>query len=485
MGTGLWDPGAGTYLKPGPAATATQPGGASENGEAIFNLAFRTHERVPVIYQPGIANTVAEGGVLVKEDGSWWRERDQADALANGDVSQFNAEINFGKLLRRVTDNSRVPSTGNIDRIYATHFNLGQGIDYNKTCIPSGTADCTGRFLGRLQPYALYVPSKPVPADGFGLVISMHGLSANYNEFLGSHEAEQLADRGGGSIFASPESRGPDGSYQSYAEADVFDMWNDIARHYRLDPAITDVTGYSMGGGGTYSLASEYPDLWARAFPIVGPPSSSGSFANFRNIPVMAWYGQNDELVGPEMSEEAFLNADQAGIRYDHWIFTPAGHITEGNNDEYAPAAAFLGEARVDRDPTHVTYYYDPGTNDPVLGPANHAYWLSGITLRDPTTAGKLDVRSLARGYGDPPVEPLQIGYHVLYGGSHGPIPYQERTIGWGPAPAEPKADELIIDATNISAVTIDPVRADVSCSAKLSITSDGPTHVTLAGCAG
>ena len=120
----------------------------------------------------------------------------------------------------------------------------------------------------------------------------------------------------------------------------------------------------------------------------------------------MAWYGQNDELVGPEMSEEAFLNADQAGIRYDHWVFTPAGHITEGNNDEYAPAAAFLGEASVDRDPTHVTYYYDPSTNDPVLGPANHAYWLSGITLRDPTTAGKLDVRSLARGYGDPPSSP-------------------------------------------------------------------------------
>jgi hypothetical protein len=483
MGTGLWDASAGTYLKPTAAASATQPGGASSNDEAIFNLAFRTQERVPAIYQPGIANTIAEGGVLVKEDGSWWRERDQADALANGDVSQFSAEINFGALQRRVSNESAVPKTGNLDRIFATHFNLGQGVDYNKTCIPNGTANCTGRFLGQLQPYALYVPAKPLPSKGFGLVISMHGLSANYNEFLGSHEAEQLADRGSGSIFASPESRGPDGSYQSYAQADVFDMWNDIARHYHLNPAVTDVTGYSMGGGGTYSLGSEWPDLWARAFPIVGPPSSAGSFANFRNIPVMAWYGQNDELVGPEMSEEAFVNADQAGIRYDHWVFTPAGHITEGNNDQYSPAAAFLGEATVDRNPAHITYYYDPGTNDPLLGPADHAYWLSGITLRNSSSAGKLDVRSLAGGYGDPPVEPLQVGYHVLYGGSHGPIPYQERTIGWGPAPAQPKANELVINATNISAVTIAAPRAGVSCSAKLAITSDGPLHVTFTGC--
>jgi hypothetical protein len=481
MGTGLWDKGAGTYAKPGQVASATQPGGASSDGEAIFNLAFRTSERVPVIYTC-CANTIAEGSVQVKEDGSWWRERYQADALANGDVSEFNAEIDFGELLRGVTDNSGIPKTGNIDRIYATHFNLGQGIDYNVMCL-TAAANCTGRYLGQLQPYALYVPDKPVPANGFGLVISMHGLSANYNEFLGSHEAEQMADRGSGSIFASPEGRGPDGDWQSYAQADVFDMWNDIANHYHLNPDITDVTGYSMGGSGTYTLGSEWPDLWARAFPIVGPPGSAGSYANFRNIPMMAWYGQNDELVGPEMSEQSFQNALNAGIRYDHWLFTPAGHVTEGNNDEYSPAAAFFGEATVDRNPTHVTYYYDPSTNDPVLGPHDHAYWLFGITLRDPSSAGKIDVRSLASGRGDPPTEPVQIGYHLLYGGSHGPIPYQERTLAWGAAPAQAKADELVINATNISAVTIVPSRAGVTCAAKLAVTSDGPLHVTLAGC--
>ena len=485
MGTGLWDRSAGTYLVPGAAASATQPGGASENHEAIFNLAFRTHEPVPKIYSPGTANTIVEGGVLVKEDGSWWRERDQADALANGDVSQFAAEVHFGKLLRHVTDDSGVPQTGDIDRIMVTHFNLGQGVNYNDTCLPNLAmqAVCTGRLLGQLQPYAIYVPDQPRPAKGYGLVVSMHGLSANYNEFLGSHEAQQLADRGQGSIFASPEGRGPDSDWANYGEADVFDMWADIARHYRLNPAVTDVTGYSMGGGGTYQLASEWPDLWARAFPIVGPPTSSASFANFRNIPIMAWYGQNDELVGPEMSEEAFLNAEQAGIRYDHWLFTPAGHITEGNNDEFAPAASFFGEATVDRNPAHVTYYYAPSTNDPVLNPANHAYWLSGITLRTASSAGKIDVRSLGSAFGDPAVQGPAIGYHILYGGSHGPLPYQERTFSWGPAPRQPRADELVITATNISAVTIDAARAGVSCNAKLDVTSDGPLDVKMTDC--
>src|SRR4029078_7504541 len=101
-----------------------------------------------------------------------------------------------------------VPKTGDVDRIFASRFVFGQGADYNAKCLTSTGSECSGRYVGQLQPYALYVPKKPRPRKGFGLVVSMHGLSANYNEFLGSHEAEELGNRGAGSIFASPESRG-------------------------------------------------------------------------------------------------------------------------------------------------------------------------------------------------------------------------------------------------------------------------------------
>src|SRR3954452_17026967 len=417
-GTGLWDAAAGSYLKPGPTATATQPGGAATGGAALFNMAFRTKEPVPKIYSPGIANTIVEGGALVKEHGSWWRERRQGDVLASGDVSSFGAEVDFAKLAAAADDESAVPRTGHIDRIFASHNDFGQGVDYNVKCLTTTSGDCTGRYLGQLQPYALYVPAKPLPPKGFGLVISMHGLSANYNEFLGSHEAEQMGDRGTGSILASPESRGPDGGYKSYAEADVFEMWAGVGRNYKLNPRLADGTGYSMGGEGTYELASRWPDLWARAFPIVGPPTSAASFTSMRNIPVMAWYGQTDELVGPELSENAFLDAQQAGIRYDHWVFTPAGHITEGNNDEYGPAAAFLGDNVVDRDPAHVTYVLDPSLDTATESRANHAYWLSGLSNPSTGSTGKVDVVPHASGAGDPPVLPVALSAGTLNGGS-------------------------------------------------------------------
>ncbi|HEY3021437.1 MAG TPA: hypothetical protein VGJ32_14665 [Solirubrobacteraceae bacterium] len=482
-GVGLWDPEAGAYLKPGATATAMTPGGAGASGEALFNMAFRLNEPIPDIDNPPVANTIVEGHVGVVSDGSWWRERRQGDVLASGDVSEFNAQVDFAKLAERVDDESAVPQSGHLDRIFASRFVFGQGADFNQKCLTSTEPECSGRYVGQLQPYALYVPKKSAPAKGFGLVISMHGLSANYNEFLGSREAEEMGERGAGSIFASPEGRGPDGSYESYAEADVFEMWADVARHYRLNPDVTDITGYSMGGGGTYRLASRWPDLWARAFPIVGPPTSAASFTALRNVPVLAWYAQTDELVGPELSEEAFNNARQAGIRYDHWVFAPAGHITLGNNDEYGPAAAFFGDHAVDRNPAHVTYVVDPSQDPKSLSPTDHVYWLSGLTVRAAGSAGTIDVRSHATGAADAASEQVKLSGGTLNGGSHGSLPYTRRTLDWAAAAHEATANRLDLTAKNIGAVTIDAPRAGVGCDAQVAVTTDGPLKVTLGGC--
>src|SRR5258708_37669040 len=95
----------------------------------------------------------------------------------------------------------------------------------------------------------------------------MRGLSANFNEFLGSHNAAEFGDRRLGSIFASPEARGADGFYHGRPEADVFEMAADVPRNYRLNPTLTDVTGSSMGADATYELATRCPDPCPGALP--------------------------------------------------------------------------------------------------------------------------------------------------------------------------------------------------------------------------
>ena len=65
----------------------------------------------------------------------------------------------------------------------------------------------------------------------------------------------------------TPAGRGPDGWYYDLAGADTFEVWADVARHYPLDPDVTSIAGYSMGGYGTYKFATSFPDLFARGQP--------------------------------------------------------------------------------------------------------------------------------------------------------------------------------------------------------------------------
>ncbi|HWA65952.1 MAG TPA: hypothetical protein VG899_06230 [Mycobacteriales bacterium] len=488
VGVGLWDAAHDAYLKPalGPA-TATTPGGAGPTAAAIVNVGPRYHEPWPDIHAPTetIADTAAGGFV----QGAMWREHEQASELALGTVTPFHAEVSFAKLHHDVTDNSGVPTSGSMDRILASHYAFGQGLNPGGVCselvggVDLGAA-CKGRFVGNLQPYNVYVPPRPAPATGYGLTLLLHSLSANYNQFATSANQSQLADRGAGSIVITPNGRGPDGGYAGIAEADTFEVWNAVAHLYHLDPSWVDVSGYSMGGFGTYRLAERWPDLFARAFSVVGEASPASGLPSLRNVPVLAWNATADELVPIDETLQNTAQMTKDGLRYVEDVFTVSDHLTLATNDQYGPGAQWLGTHRVDRNPAHVTYVVDP-SGDSALGKvvADHAYWLSGLKVSKPGAIGTIDVRSEGFAGGDPTPSGERYGAGVLTGGTKVAIPYVQFSQTWGAAPKTARRDVLDVAATNIARVVIDVRRAHVDCNAKVHLTSDGPVHVTLAPC--
>jgi hypothetical protein len=493
IGVGLWNPSAGSYLAPtiGSATADTPGGGGAPSRAAIVNVGPRFDEPYPDPSQPPNL-TLADSAVGAAVAARWWRERGQADALRLGDLSHFFADVDFAKLATGTDDDAGVPKTGPINRILASHHQFGQGLDPSKVCFDIGSdfsagAKCVGRLVGQLQPYALYVPDKRQPRNGWGMTLLLHSLSANYNQYSASRNQSELGDRGAGSLVLTPGGRGPDGFYAGIAEADTFEAWADVTRHYKLDPDWSAVSGYSMGGFGTYRLLARWPDLFARGMSTVGiPGTADDQLPSLRNTPIMAWNVAGDELVRLDQSEAAEQHLAATGLRFIEDLFPAADHLTLATNDEYGPAAAFLGEHRVDRDPPHVTYVVDPIEDSAQAGAeADHAYWVSGLAVRDAKTAptGTVDVRSEGFGVGEPPVLGVEQGGGTLNGGNHGPMPYVERDQGWGAAPSAPVRNALHIDAKNISKVTIDPRRAHVSCGADLDVTTDGSLTVTLAGC--
>jgi hypothetical protein len=497
---GLWDKANHRYLLPQQTADATHPGGAGvlQHPTAFFDVAFRHHEPMPNPAQ--IAQTESASP-------AWWRDSEQGTALARNDLSPFYDEVDFGKLQARVNDDmpgrpQGVPQIGPMDRILASHFADGQGADFTHTC---GTTSCHGELRGNLQPYAIYVPRKPAPPAGYGLTLLLHSLDSNYNQFLSSNNQSQFGDRGAGSIVITPEGRGFDGWYYDWAGADTFEVWADVARHYRLDPARAAITGYSMGGYATWKFATQYPDLFAAAQPTVGPtvlgteyagltPPAAGEstntihqLASLRNIPFLIWIASSDEIVPTAGTISNARQMDSLGYRYEYDAFAPAEHLTLAINDQFAPAATFLGDATVNLDPSHVTYAYNPTMDFPADGTtAGHAYWLSSIQLRnsigDPPI-GTIDVRSHGFGVGDPVASATTPTAGALPPGNLGVLSYAGTRRTWGPGPVEQVDDQLDISATNVKAVTVDPRRARVDCAARLNVSSDGPIAVTLAGC--
>ncbi|MES3021541.1 MAG: alpha/beta hydrolase-fold protein [Pseudomonadota bacterium] len=493
-GAGLWDAANGRYLLPAALSSSTRPGGAGLllSPSAFFNVAFRFDEPVPGLLGAALG------------DGNW-RDHAQARALAAGDISKFHANVDFGKLADKVDDElagepQGVPAAGPINRIFASQVETRQGVDFSVVC--GGTDVCKGEYLGQLQTYNLYLPAKAAPAGGYGLTLLLHSLAGNHNQYFGTRNQSQLGERGQGHLVATPLARGPDGWYVEDAEADVFEMWADVARNYRLNPAMSSVSGYSMGGYGTFMFATRYPDLFANAHASAAGPSKtqwlppspppSGDATNtynmvsgLRHVPILIWSQSLDEGLSPIAVNKTVDRLAELNYRHRLDTFPVAEHLTLYMHDSYAESANFLGDAVVERNPAHVSFVSNPVMNFPSRGlVADHAYWLSDINVRDMTVRPRGEVEAVSRAFGEsaPVASGTQYGAGAIFG-SLGLQAYVSKYLSWTSPTAAPASDTLEITARNVGSMSVNMARARLSCNALLQVDTDGPLTLKLEGC--
>jgi hypothetical protein len=442
---------------------------------AIMNLAFRDDEPVLTTNTPPDVR--------------------QSIALADDAPTRYARDIDFAALDAR-RDSTTVPATGRQIRLFPSRLGLPEGRDLSE--FP--------QYRGQLQQYSLYVPTTYDAAQPAGLTLSLHSLGQQYWQYQGGKIFEQQGEQRG-NLVLSPMGRGPDGWYQREAEYDVFEAWNDVARHFSLDPDRAYTSGYSMGGYGSYRLGGLYPDLFAAAFTVVGPPGdgiwvppapptggaetlSNLWLENVRHVPYMNLAAVEDELVpivgpraqnlgAPELGIRGF---EQLGYRYRFLTFPAAEHFTLAVLGYDFPAARdFLGDRAAVRDPAHVSFAYVPASDAPDLGLVHdHAYWVSGVRLTDAeglTAKGVVDARSRAFGVADPATTRTQ-GAGVMQ------LPYSEVGLDW--VEPEPAAVENALELTlaNVSAATLDVRRARLDPRAPLTVesTADGASSLLLAG---
>ncbi len=479
-----------------------------------YNVAFRSVRQEPPVvtdsttsalvaaFQAGAGSlppfdTVGVDGLARFVTGNFWSEDAQADALLTGDVSAFSRVVDWGALRRHRS--TREPLVrGSSNRWYVSRLRLGQGVVSN----PGVSAgDGQPNVLGRIQPYAVYVPrtyrrSRPAP-----LTWTLHSLDVNHNQYaaLDPRLLQQLCERRG-SICASTLGHGPDGWYYDEAEVDYWSVWRQVADAYTLDPERTVITGYSMGGWATYHLGLAHPDLYAAAVTLAGPPvcgvsvdgdqisnpafggpcTTDGSteqlVRNARWLPYRIGQGVADQLVPFPSVDVQVGRFDDLGLRHLFVRYPGEDHLAWATQDRFDSVVDGLGRPRVVRRPRTVDFTWRAHLTRPGLGiGATTAYWLSGLRAGSSRPGSLARVRAVSHALPGRRVAVRRSGPDPVAA----PLPALRQELTWRLGTALPTTDRIDLRLENVAAVTVDLARAGLRCGT-VRVRSDRRVRLTL-----
>jgi predicted peptidase len=181
----------------------------------------------------------------------------------------------------------------------------------------------------------LYAVSLPAGYDGSPddprpLILALH--PGGRSRYYGSAFMRQIVDpalRGWGAVIVAP-----DVTTRSWANEDsdqaVLALLNDVLENHVIDRAQILVTGYSMGGRGTWYLATRHADLFTGAIPIAASRGGD-SLDGLRAMPVHLIHSPDDEVVPYGPAEETANLLTERGHRVQLTRLPGASHYAMGN----------------------------------------------------------------------------------------------------------------------------------------------------------
>jgi predicted esterase len=180
-----------------------------------------------------------------------------------------------------------------------------------------------------LQPYRVFVPSNYNAAKPTPMVVALHGMGGDENSYFVAYDngIVKREAEARGYLVVCPKGRGSASMYAGEAEKDVMDVIAAMRRDYNVDADRIYLTGHSMGGYGTWSLAPKYPDLFAALAPIAGGGNPQ-ALSKIKHVPQIVIHGDKDPTVPVERSRVMVKAAQELGIKIKY-IEVPGGNHTD------------------------------------------------------------------------------------------------------------------------------------------------------------
>jgi pimeloyl-ACP methyl ester carboxylesterase len=464
----------------------------AESGQ-VMNVAFRPDD------YPGWAQD-SESAATDSSTGSFFEDQ-QAEALAKRDISEFGYTVRVRKMKRGRTRMANV-KPGLHERVYTSRYTVppGEGMSYEG--VPGrGGADNDPKlgyeqlfnFLGRYQPYGIYLPKQEGP---HGMQMVFHGSSSNLSALIAQPGMQEVLGEGMNRILVTPEGRGTEGWGSDISERDLLDVMADVQKTYDVDRDRVFAGGYSQGGYVTYRMASLHPDRFAGAIdwvgftgdgangsPTGGPSYTAGAIGNgidliknLLNVPTVMLYAGGDYLVHAwtaQAMNDAFAATDN---RYRFYMHPAAEHLTFAATDDWRKEAEYTKDLRLVRDPPRVVFTTAPFLDAPQYGIRHdRAYWVSRIrTSGEPTDYGTVDLTNAGCGGQRPVLERAS-------GSGDDPVPWTSDEQLAASQEALPAAPRLTGTISGIASLRIDARRTCLTGKAvEYHIETDAPVALTL-----
>lgn len=171
--------------------------------------------------------------------------------------------------------------------------------------------------------YLLGLPKDYEESDGsklWPLILYLHGAGERGTNLsiVATHGPPKLVAAGKALPFILIAPQCP---FQQRWDDDVLlALLDDVVFRYRVDKTRVYVTGLSMGGFGTWSLAVNYPERFAAAAPICGGGNgidvllAEGARKDaLLSLPIWAFHGAKDDVVPVSESERMTAALKRAG----------------------------------------------------------------------------------------------------------------------------------------------------------------------------
>jgi predicted peptidase len=189
---------------------------------------------------------------------------------------------------------------------------------------------------GTESPYVVFVPHDYDGTKAVPVVLFLHGAGETKGGKKGPAEvgigpAIKKREKAFPAIVVIPQSEKRTWQAESDDGKRALAILDEVTKAYKTDPDRVYLTGLSMGGFGTWSIAAAHPDRWAAIVPICGGVRGGADGAKkaagkIKDIPAWVFHGADDKVVPAKLSQDLVAALKEAGGKPRYTEYPGVGH---------------------------------------------------------------------------------------------------------------------------------------------------------------